>query len=60
MLKATSPVAKQLAETGIWNRRGGRKASKAPKAIEPHRVNIVSEGLCGMRHLGTASRFYIT
>ncbi|KKO98591.1 hypothetical protein THAR02_09310 [Trichoderma harzianum] len=56
MLKATSTVAKQLAETGIWNRRGGRKASKAPKAIEPHRVNVVSEGLCDdiIQYLGTS------
>ncbi|EGR45223.1 uncharacterized protein TRIREDRAFT_81630 [Trichoderma reesei QM6a] len=46
MLKATSPVAEQLLQTGIWNRRGGKRASKALKAVEPHRVNIVSEGLC--------------
>ncbi|GFP54684.1 hypothetical protein TASIC1_0004030800 [Trichoderma asperellum] len=46
MLKATSKVAEQLDATGIWKRKGGRKASGAPKAIEPHRVNIVSEKLC--------------
>lgn len=48
MLKATSKVAEQLEATGIWKRKGGRKASGAQKAIEPHRVNIVSEKLCGM------------
>ncbi|KAL7799258.1 hypothetical protein V8C37DRAFT_367193 [Trichoderma ceciliae] len=46
MLNTTSTVAKQLDETGIWRRKGGRKASGAPRAIEPHRVNIVSEELC--------------
>ncbi|KAH0492770.1 hypothetical protein TgHK011_007708 [Trichoderma gracile] len=56
MLKATSPIAEQLLQTGIWNRRGGRKASKTPKAIEPHRVNIVSEGLCDdiIKYMGTS------
>ncbi|EHK23753.1 uncharacterized protein TRIVIDRAFT_115030, partial [Trichoderma virens Gv29-8] len=56
MLKATSTVAQQLEKTGIWKRRGGRKASNAPKAIEPHRVNIVSEGLCDdiIEYLGTS------
>ncbi|KAL6875121.1 S-adenosyl-L-methionine-dependent methyltransferase [Trichoderma novae-zelandiae] len=56
MLKATSPVAQQLLETGIWNRRVGKRANGAPKAIEPHRVNIVSEGLCDdvIKYLGTS------
>lgn len=48
MLKATSKVAEQLEATGIWKRKGGRKTNGAAKAIEPHRVNIVSEKLCGM------------
>ncbi|PTB69047.1 S-adenosyl-L-methionine-dependent methyltransferase [Trichoderma citrinoviride] len=56
MLKATSPVAQQLLQTGIWNRRGGKRASSAPKAIEPHRVNIVSQGLCDdiINYMGTS------
>lgn len=54
MLKATSKVAEQLEATGIWKRKGGRKASGAQKAIEPHRVNIVSEKLCGMDALPTS------
>ncbi|KAL6897172.1 hypothetical protein GGI43DRAFT_424202 [Trichoderma evansii] len=54
MHKATSKVAEQLEETGIWKRKGGRRASGAPKAIEPHRVNIVSEKLCDdiIKYLG--------
>ncbi|KAL7951711.1 S-adenosyl-L-methionine-dependent methyltransferase [Trichoderma barbatum] len=56
MLKTTSSVAQQLGKTGIWTRRAGRKGSGAPKAIEPHRVNIVSEGLCDdiIKYLGTS------
>ncbi|KAL7938620.1 hypothetical protein V8C35DRAFT_275865 [Trichoderma chlorosporum] len=56
MLKATSPVAEQLLKTGVGNRRIGRKTSNAAKAIEPHRVNIVSEGLCDdiIGYLGTS------
>ncbi|PON28765.1 hypothetical protein TGAM01_v202612 [Trichoderma gamsii] len=56
MLKATSKVAEQLEATGIWKRKGGRKASGAQKAIEPHRVNIVSEKLCDdiIKYLGSS------
>ncbi|KAH6605793.1 hypothetical protein Trco_004946 [Trichoderma cornu-damae] len=54
MLKATTAVAQQLDKTGVWKRKGVRKASGALRAIEPHRVNIVSDGLCDdiIKYLG--------
>lgn len=48
MLSVTSDIAHQLNLTGVWKRTGGRKKADAIRAIEPRRVNIVSEGLCGM------------
>lgn len=48
MISVTSDIAHQLNLTGVWKRTGGRKKADAIQAIEPRRVNIVSEGLCGM------------
>lgn len=48
MLAVTSDVARQLDKTGVWKRTGGRKKASAIRAVEPRRVNIVSDGLCGM------------
>ncbi|EFY93713.1 hypothetical protein MAC_00204 [Metarhizium acridum CQMa 102] len=47
MLSVTSDIARQLNLTGVWKRTGGRKKADAIRAIEPRRVNIISEGLCG-------------
>ncbi|KAG8405810.1 hypothetical protein J3458_021741 [Metarhizium acridum] len=47
MLSVTSDIARQLDLTGVWKRTGGRKKADAIRAIEPRRVNIISEGLCG-------------
>lgn len=47
MLAATSAVAKQLDKTGVWKKTGGRKKADAIRAVEPRRVNIVSDVLCG-------------
>ncbi|KHN97330.1 Ribosomal RNA adenine methylase transferase [Metarhizium album ARSEF 1941] len=46
MLSVTSDIARQLDLTGVWKRAGGRKKVNAMRAIEPRRVNIVSEALC--------------
>ncbi|KAG6036133.1 hypothetical protein E4U41_005763 [Claviceps citrina] len=46
MLAATSDIAHQLVDTGVWNRAGGRKKADSVQAVEPRRVNIVSDGLC--------------
>lgn len=45
MLAVTSDIARKLNLTGVWKKRQG--GGKMATAIEPRRVNIVSEGLCG-------------
>lgn len=50
MLAAHSDVAQKLDNTGVWKRTGGRKKADAIRAIEPRRVNIVSDSLCGKRY----------
>ncbi|QUC20907.1 uncharacterized protein UV8b_05148 [Ustilaginoidea virens] len=54
MLVVASDVARKLDETGVWKRRAGRKKPGAFRAIEPRRVNIVSDGLCDdiIKYLG--------
>ncbi|QPG94175.1 hypothetical protein C2857_005118 [Epichloe festucae Fl1] len=46
MLAVTSDIARKLDKTGVWRRTAGRKNANAIRAIEPRRVNIVSDGLC--------------
>ncbi|TWU75928.1 hypothetical protein ED733_006277 [Metarhizium rileyi] len=46
MLSVTSDISRQLDLIGVWKRKGGHKKADAIRAIEPRRVNIVSEGLC--------------
>ena len=43
----SSDIAKKLDKTGVWKAKGGRKKADAPRAVDPRRVNVVSEGLCG-------------
>ncbi|KAK2591544.1 hypothetical protein QQS21_010764 [Conoideocrella luteorostrata] len=45
-LAVTSDIARKLDKTGVWKKTGGRKKVNAPRAIEPRRVNIISDGLC--------------
>jgi hypothetical protein len=51
-MEATTPLAKKLHDTGVWVKarsRGRRKKdAEAPKVLDPRRVNVVSEELCGM------------
>ncbi|KAG5949369.1 hypothetical protein E4U53_005901 [Claviceps sorghi] len=46
MFAVTTDVADKLEKTRAWNRTAGRKEPGDVRAIEPRRVNIVSEGLC--------------
>ncbi|KAG5926842.1 hypothetical protein E4U42_002920 [Claviceps africana] len=47
MFAMTNDVAQKLHKTGSWNRAPSRKKSNGEvRAIEPRRVNIVSEDLC--------------
>lgn len=46
MLVAGTPVAEKLKETKLWKWGRGKKAVKGPVG-DKHRVNIVSEKLCG-------------
>ena len=47
VLRATTPVAKRLSETGLWNwGRWGEKGKERPKA-DKSRVNVVQGKLCG-------------
>ncbi|KAI9147551.1 Mitochondrial transcription factor 1 [Paramyrothecium foliicola] len=49
-VKAEGPIAKQLHETGVWTKARARskasKKAKVPVAVDPRRVNVVSEKLC--------------
>lgn len=47
MLVAGNPVAQKLKDTGLWKfGKRGKKAAGGPVG-DRHRVNIVSEKLCG-------------
>lgn len=47
MLVAGTPVAERLKETGLWKWQRGRRVTKGVPVGDKHRVNIVSEKLCG-------------
>lgn len=55
MLEATTDVAQQLNQTGVWKGSAGRKKRQATHANEPRRVNIASQSLCG-EHLRRPTR----
>ncbi|KEY73838.1 hypothetical protein S7711_03133 [Stachybotrys chartarum IBT 7711] len=53
VLKANTPLAKQVKKLGIWE---GRKKAKGPKSTEYPRVQLVSEKLCDdtLEYLGSS------
>lgn len=51
-LAVQSDTANKLIEMGAWKvTTGVRKKAGAVRAIEPRRVNITSESLCGMLYI---------
>lgn len=48
MMVAEGAVAEKLSQSGVWHiKRGPKRAGAKQPAIEPRRVNIVSQKLCG-------------
>ncbi|KAG6011011.1 hypothetical protein E4U21_000042 [Claviceps maximensis] len=56
MLAVTSDIACKLQKMGVGERTTGRKKTDAIRAIEPRRVNIVSDGLCDdiLKYIGSS------